>query len=402
VEDTSHPRTFAPSHLRTLILLLAGAVAAVTTSGAQAPPVRGLTGVPALARAYEAILDARFETVPALLDHACGPAPPEACQLLEATSAWWRIQLDPFNRTRDAVFQLKVEAAIAAATAWTEREPMRAEAWFYLGAAHGSRVQWWALRGERLAAAREGKRIKNALDRALALDPGLNDAYFGLGLYHYYADVAPGILKMLRWLLLLPGGDRALGLEEMHRARRGSELVRSEVEYQLYVMYVWYEKQPERALEMLENLRAAHPHNPHFAQAIAEIQDYYVDDTVASLRTWNALLDAAQRGEVAEPGLAEATARLGIASQLDQLSEGEAGLEHLRAVIDERPAAPFGIVARAQLQLGQTYEHLGRRAEAAAAYRAAIAAADRDDPLVIVPRARAALRLLQRSPHATK
>lgn len=361
--------------------------------------MRGLTAAPALARAYEAILDARFEAVPALLDEACGPAPPEACQVLEAVSAWWRIQLDPFNTTRDAVFQLKVEAAIAAATAWTEREPMRAEAWFYLGAARGSRVQWWALRGERLAAAREGKRIKDALERALVLDTGMTDAYFGVGLYHYYADVAPGILKMLRWLLLLPGGDRALGLEEMHRALRGGELVRSEVEYQLYVIYVWYEKQPERALEVLENLRAAHPHNPHFAQAIAEVQDYYVDDTVASLRTWNALLGAAQRGEVAEPELAEATARLGIASQLDQLSEGEAGLEHLHALIEAPPAAPFGIVARAQLQLGQTSEHLGRREEAAAAYRAAIGAAGRNDPLMIASRARAALRQLERSPH---
>ena len=67
------------------------------------------------------------------------------------------------------------------------------------------------LRGEQLAAARDGKRIKDALERALALDPALQDAYFGIGLYHYYADVAPAAFKMLRWLLLLPGGDRARG-----------------------------------------------------------------------------------------------------------------------------------------------------------------------------------------------
>ena len=376
------------------------AVGAVTATGAQTPPpVRGLTAVPALARAYEAILDARFEKVPELLKEACGPAPREACAVLDAVSAWWRIQLDPFNTTRDGAFQLKVEAAIDGAAAWTEREPTRAEAWFYLGAARGSRVQWWALRGERLAAAREGKRIKEALDRAVALDHAMTDAYLGLGLYHYYADVAPGILRMIRWLLLLPGGDRGLGLEEMHRARTDAELVRSEAEYQLYVIYVWYEKQPERALKVLESLRTRHPYNPHFAQAIAEVQDFYIDDTVDSLRTWNALLAAAQRREVADPDLAEATARLGIASQLDQLSEGEAGLEHLRAVIDSRPAAPFGIVARAQFQLGQTYEHLGRRAEAAAAYRAAISEAGRNDPLAIASRARAALRQLERLPH---
>ena len=73
--------------------------------------------------------------------------------------------------------------------AWTQREPQRADAWFFLGASYGLRVQWRVLRTERLAAARDGKRIKDALERALALDPDLQDAYFGIGLYHYYADV---------------------------------------------------------------------------------------------------------------------------------------------------------------------------------------------------------------------
>jgi hypothetical protein len=67
------------------------------------------------------------------------------------------------------------------------------------------------LRRERLSAARDGKRIKEALERALTLDPRLQEAYFGIGLYHYYADVAPTAAKMLRWLLLLPGGDKAQG-----------------------------------------------------------------------------------------------------------------------------------------------------------------------------------------------
>ena len=39
------------------------------------------------------------------------------------------------------------------------------------------------LRGEKLAAARDGKRIKEALEHATALEPDLEDAYFGIGLY---------------------------------------------------------------------------------------------------------------------------------------------------------------------------------------------------------------------------
>jgi tetratricopeptide (TPR) repeat protein len=383
-------------------LLLLGVTMVAATAVAAQPqprpqPARGLTAAPAVARVYDAILDSRFELVPALLKETCGPAPREACQLLAAVSTWWRIQLDPLNRSRDAAFQSAIDTAIASTTAWTEREPLRAEAWFYLGGAYGARVQWRVLRGERLSAARDGRRIRDALERALALDPDMADAYFGLGLYRYYADVAPRALKMLRWLLLLPGGDRVQGMEEMLRARRAGVLLRSEVEYQLSVIYVWYEKQPPHALDLLRGLHARHPHNPHFSQAEAEILDFYIDDTAASLGVWESLLEVATRGEVAEPSMTAVSARLGIASQLDQLSRGEEALEHLRTVIAMRPAAPFEATARAELQLGQTLEHLGRRGEAAAAYRAAIAAAGRDDPLKIATTARSALRAIERA-----
>ena len=38
--------------------------------------------------------------------------------------------------------------------------------------------------------------IKQALERAIALDPDLDDAYFGIGMYKYYADVAPAAAKV--------------------------------------------------------------------------------------------------------------------------------------------------------------------------------------------------------------
>ena len=377
-------------------MVRACAVLAILTLSAQGQPVRGLTAAPALARVYDAIFDARFDEVPALVATACPPAPAEACRVLEAVAVWWRIQLDPFNTTRDALFQSRVDAAITAATAWTLRKPERAEAWLYLGGAYGARAQWRVLRGARLAAARDGKRIKNALERALALDPDLADAYFGLGLYHYYADVAPTALKMLRWLLLLPGGDRVEGLAEMLRARGAGQLVSSEADYQLHLIYLWYEKQPERALELLRELQARHPRIPLFWQAAAEIEDVYLHDVRASLRTWEALFEAAQQGRAAEATMAEVAARLGIALQLDRLSQSEAAGEQLHAVLPAQPAAPLGASARAHLQLGRALEHLGRRTEAEASYRTAIAETGRHDPLRIAAEARRSLRALSR------
>src|SRR5439155_25963346 len=145
-------------------------------------------------------------------------------------------------------------STIAANEAWTRREPQRAEAWFYLAGAYAPRAQWRVLRGERIAAALDGKKIKDALERALQLDPTLNDAYFGIGLYHYYADVAPAAAKILRWLLLLPGGDRAKGLQEMLQAHERGELLRGEADYQLHLVYLWYEHKPGQALDLLETL----------------------------------------------------------------------------------------------------------------------------------------------------
>jgi tetratricopeptide (TPR) repeat protein len=387
-------------------MVIAAAALFVVAAWAQQAPVRGLTAAPQVALVYDAIFDARFDEVPALLTRACalrapqgaqpvsrdGQVPNEACQLLEAIAVWWEIQLDPLNTRLDSAFESRVAAAVAAAEGWTIREPQRAEAWFYLGGAYGARVQMRVLRGAQVAAARDGIRIKNALERALALDPDMADAYFGIGLYHYYAAVAPAAVRMLRRLLLLPGGDRAGGLVEMQKARARGLISRDEADYQLHVIDVWYEKQPRRALGYLDGLIARHPRNPHFRQAAAEILDFYIDDTAASLRAWQALLDAARRKDVAAPAIAEVSARLGVASQLDQSNQSEAALEHLHAVIAARPTAPVGALARAHLQRGDALEHLGQRAEAAEAYRTAIAAAGARDPHGIAARARAALR----------
>lgn len=372
-------------------LLVAACVCPETLRGTP-PPQRGLTAAPRIVKVYDAIFDGRFDDVPAAMREACPPAPQEACQVLDAVATWWQIQIDPMSTRLDQQFQTRVTAAIAATDAWTAREPQRAEAWFYRGGAYGARVQWRVLRGERLSAARDGKRIKDALEEALELDPEMHDAWFGIGLYHYYADVAPAAAKMLRWLLLLPGGDKVEGLREMLRARNGGALLRGEADYQLHVLYLWYEKQPDRAIELLRGLQQHYPANPHFPQLIAEIQDTYLHDLTASLRSWRSLLEAAKAGKVRQADLALNAARLGTALQLDRLFETDLAIDQLRAVIEAKPSAPFGAVAHAQLQLGVALDRMGQRPDAEVAYRAALAANPPSDPLKIAAQARAGLR----------
>jgi tetratricopeptide (TPR) repeat protein len=366
----------------------------------QTPPSRDLRGGDALARAYDLILDARFNALDAELDRACGPAPQEACDVLVATALWWRIQLDPESRALDEAFSTAVDRAIAANEAWTSRTPDDPEAWFYLGGAYAARVQWRVLRNEKLAAARDGKRIKDALERAIALDPGLDDAYFGIGLYRYYADVAPTSAKILRFLLLLPGGNRHEGLGQMLRARDRGRLLQGEADYQLHVVYLWYERQTKRALELLRELQRRYPNNPLFLSQIAEIEDTYVHDIAASLDTSEHLLAQARADKVYGGGMTEVRARLGIARQLDALAETDEAIEHLERVIALKPTAPYSSLALAYLRLGEAHDRLNARADAMTAYRLAAVNAPDGDPHNIRRQSAERLRKAPNAQHA--
>ncbi len=368
----------------------AAAFTLATGTSAQSPG--SLTAGAQLAAAYDTILDARFDDARAQLDAACPPAPQPACDVLRSAVVWWMIQQDPGSRALDRALEESVARAIASTRAWTTREPARAEAWFYLASAYAPLSRWRVLREQRLAAARDGKTIKEALERALALDGQLHDAWFGIGLYHYYADVAPAALKVLRFLLLLPGGDREEGLREMLRARDRGELLRGEADYQLHWVYVWYEEQPAPAIALLRDLAARYPHNPVFLQRIAEMLHENFSDHQASADTWARMADRASRAALYAPELAQTRARMGLAAELIDLGEASRAVVLLADVERARPTRPYGAAAQASLLLGDAHGRLGNREAARAAWARALARVPEGDPDGLRAQARARLR----------
>jgi hypothetical protein len=284
-------------------------VAAATALMLAAPAHAALTEAPRLAAIYDSILAAQFDRAAALIPESCPPAPNEACKALAGAALWWQILVDPESRRLDKRLIETVHAAVEASTAWTRREPDDAEAWFYLGGSYAPLVQLRVLRGDRIAAARDANKIRAALERALQLDPDLDDAYFGIGMYHYYADVAPAYAKVLRWLLLLPGGDRTKGLREIVQARDHAQLLAGEADFQIQQIYLWYEHRPRDALALLESLDERYPSNPVFLERIAEVHDTYFHDLDASADAWQALLDRAENERVYRARMMAARAR---------------------------------------------------------------------------------------------
>jgi predicted Zn-dependent protease len=91
------------------------------------------------------------------------------------------------------------------------------------------------------------------------------------------------------------------------------------------------------------------------------------------------------------PRLAESRARVGIADESIELSNAARAIEMLLPVVRARSAEPYGILARAELSLGDAYALAGNLGEALDAYTRAQDDAPRDDPDGVRDRARAGL-----------
>ena len=197
--------------------------------------------------------------------------------LLEADANWWKIYLTEANLIDPDVFEALSEAAtpydgdfrrldelaILKAETRIRAHQDEARSYFYAGLAYGLRARLEALRDHALATAHAGKRLRSFSLAALKLDPNLNDAYFGVGLYNYFEDTLPTYVKMLRFLILLPGGDRLVGLRQIQRAMEKGQLVTSEAKFHLAKNYSRpMERQLARSLELLRQMEQQYPHNP--------------------------------------------------------------------------------------------------------------------------------------------
>ena len=154
--------------------------------------------------------------------------------LLEADAVWWRIYYSTANLVDPDVFaatdlpttkydwhfQDLLNITLDKCQARIRAKQDVARSYLYQGMAYALRGRLAGLRDQDLPTARAGKKMRAALLKAVELDPSLTDASLGLGIYNYFVDTLSAIVKLLRWLIGLPGGSRLEGLRQMELARR--------------------------------------------------------------------------------------------------------------------------------------------------------------------------------------
>ena len=167
-------------------------------------------------------------------------------------------------------FEKDLSAFIDHAERRYDRSRVDTEALFYLAQAHMLRATYrftWE-RGM-WGAARDAARAKGLSDQYVKQHPEHGDAYLTLGLYNYYADIAPAFVKVLRVLLLLPSGSRTEGLKQLERASREGDLFAAVADGALATIYGSLENRFEQAIPIAERYEKRYPGNSDIRLGLA-------------------------------------------------------------------------------------------------------------------------------------
>ena len=335
---------------------------------------------PELRAAIELVYQGRLDDALARLRAAADahPEDPMAAYAL-ALALCWKVEQQPETEELGRELQAKAANAVARADAALERTPDDVRALFARGAAWGALSRYHLFRLHRSDAARAAVRMRADLTRVRELDPRHHDAQFGLGLYDYYADVLPRAAKLIRFLARIPGGDRRRGLASIEDAGTRSTFHRTEARVQLYEIYAFYEEQPGRAMDQLDELRRLYPTHPLWALKAVEHLRARLGAYADAVAAGREILARAAEGEPNYRGpWVPALARLEMGHALvSDLRPAEARPFLLPVAKDGIPGNAAAAV-RARYLLGRSLEMEGDREGALAHYRIAAGGADKE------------------------
>ena len=181
-------------------------------------------------------------------------------------AAVYQILLGHFERPAyQAGFKENSALAVSRSESLIRRNPGDAKGHLFLGLSGGMIAVEASKKRHYITAFRYGQKLSASMERALELDPALEDAYYGLGLYHYWRSRIPVLRAVSKTL-------RRAGEQGMAYLRRAAErgrwlknLARIELVWALY-----QEKRFAEARKALAPLIARYPGQPFYVFARAE------------------------------------------------------------------------------------------------------------------------------------
>ncbi len=327
-------------------------------------------------RGLDFILNEEYERAHALFDSLITTEPrrPEG-YLGRAMAHWEESMLLAGGEERVRPIHALIDGAIDAAEGSVRARGESGEMYFWLGSAYGLRAAVGMTHGDLLRGVVDGLRAREFLMEALALDPGLVDVHFGLGLADYVVSRKPRLLRMVSRLLSLPAGDREAGLARLELVAREGVFCRKHALSSRAYIELYYEKHTEEGRRRFQDLLHRYPNSIDYrvrhldAKLALTVMGRGGDarsliDSVGSIRDM-----AGRRGWTLEPWT---RTKLIFVEGYGYYLSGEAELarERMESYVREVKGKSW-LLAPAELILGKLADLQGDREEAIRHYRRA-------------------------------
>ncbi len=188
------------------------------------------------------------------------------------------------QKERDAIIFYS-EAALFRGEKRIAEHPKDSKANLAIGLAKIAKVHWAIKEKKYLVMAQETSHVWKYLETAKAADPSNYDVDFLMGLLHYHIDHFPGVTGFLSSYLITKG-DRQKGLQEIQTAAQKGYLLKDIAQVELATVYLSYERQPAKALPVIQELNRRFPDNYNFyftlGVTLAELKRFAEAEAVAA------------------------------------------------------------------------------------------------------------------------
>jgi len=257
--------------------LLAFALVFACAFAAPAACAGGITLPPEAAQALEKMYGGDPDGAIALLhtyeeSHPDEPLP----YTIEAEARWWKIFCDAAEikwgmvdsqkrgkRPDDESYLVLADRVIRLAQARIAHQDT-SENHLYAGIGFALKTRLYGLRNENRTAAHNGVAARTEFLRALELDPDNADATTGLGFYNYYVDTLSTVVKILRFFMGIPGGNKVEGERQIRVGVEHGVLLAVDARFYLARNLRTYEQKYQDALDVAAPLVTRYPQNPVF------------------------------------------------------------------------------------------------------------------------------------------
>ncbi len=297
-----------------------------------------------------------------------------------AMIAWSRYEYE-YELSDDSqrkAFEKTLDDSIAGIKRWIKKNPEDPNAYMGIGALYGLRAMFTMRNRSWITAYFSGRKAISNLEKSLKLDPTYYDAYFGLGIYNYFAGTLPGVVKVLAKIVAIKG-DVNKGVEQLNLSREkatftsdSSKLLLIEVQNTRGSKYY----APEKSLEYIRQLRAKYPDNPlmHYVELICLFETGQYEQVLAGGKEFLALIGTDPFYK--DIYISRAYTAIGTSLMAQgKWEEARAAFEAGRAALVGQEPSRWGVWN--EYRLGQVYDALAERDKAVAQYKKVLSFKDK-------------------------